>query len=130
MQQVLLIALGGSLGSVARYGVSTLVYTIAGEGFPFGTLVVNITGSFLIGFVAELIDATLVPSAWRSMASIGFIGGYTTFSTYTFETLTLVREGEVRLATLNVVGNNVLGLLLAAFGIYACRILVKLFLCR
>jgi len=126
MQQLLLIAAGGSLGCVARYGISIFVYNATGGVFPWGTLAVNLTGSFIIGIVAELFEIALIPSAWRSFVTIGFVGGYTTFSTYTFETLNLIREGELKLATFNVFGSNVLGVICVALGIYSTRMFLKI----
>ena len=127
MQQVLLIAVGGSLGAVARYGLSTFVYHATTETFPWGTLVVNLTGSFLIGVFIELFDTSIIPSEWRSFITIGFLGAYTTFSTYSLETVNLLRDGELRLATFNVVGSNLLGIIFVVFGIYSSRLLLKLF---
>jgi CrcB protein len=126
MRHVVLIAVGGSLGCLARFGMSTMVHGFTGEVFPYGTLLVNVTGSFLIGVLAEVFDAALIPSPWRSLVTIGFIGGYTTFSTYTLETLNLLRDGELRLAGLNFLGNNVLGLVAVAAGLYTSRMLIKL----
>jgi CrcB protein len=127
MQQVLLIAVGGSLGAVARYGLSTFVYHTTSETFPWGTLVVNLTGSFLIGVVIELFDTAIIPTEWRSLITIGFLGAYTTFSTYTLETVNLLRDGELRLATLNIVASNLIGILFVVLGIYSSRLLLKLF---
>jgi len=127
MQQILLIALGGSLGAVARYGLSTMVYQATSAAFPWGTLAVNLTGSFLIGVSVELFEAALVPAAWRSFLAIGFLGAYTTFSTYSVETVSLLRDGELRLAAFNVIGSNLAGLLLVALGIYCSRLFLKLF---
>lgn len=127
MQQVLLIALGGSLGAVARYGLSTLVYHQTNEIFPWGTLVVNLTGCFLIGILVELFDTAIIASQWRSFITIGFIGAYTTFSTFSFETLNLLRDGEIRLASFNIIANNILGIVLVLVGIYSSRVIIKLF---
>ena len=126
MQQVLLIAAGGSLGAVARYGVSTFVYHTTGETFPWGTFIVNLTGSFLIGFYIDLFDTTLIPTAWRSFITIGFLGAYTTFSTYTLETVNLIRDGELRLAVANIVVSNVACILFVVLGMYSSRILLKM----
>lgn len=126
MQQLLLIALGGSLGAVARYSLSTVVHHAASETFPWGTLAVNLSGSFLIGLVIELLDVTMIPTEWRSFLAIGFLGAYTTFSTFTLETVNLLREGEFGLATVNLLAANVAGILLVVGGIYASRLLLKL----
>jgi len=127
MQQVLLIAFGGSLGAVARYGLSTFVYHSTSETFPWGTLVVNLTGSFLIGVFIELFDTAIIPTEWRSFITIGFLGAYTTFSTYTLETVNLLRDGELKLATFNVLASNLIGIIFVALGIYSSRLLLKLF---
>jgi fluoride exporter len=126
MQQVLLIAAGGSLGAVARYGVATFVYHTTGETFPWGTFIVNLTGSFLIGLFIELFDTTVIPTAWRSFITIGFIGAYTTFSTYTLETVNLIRDGELRLALSNVVVSNAACILFVVLGMYSSRVLLRM----
>jgi CrcB protein len=127
MQQVLFIALGGSLGAVARYGVSSYVLTAVSEIFPWGTLIVNLSGSFLMGVVIELFEHTIVPPNLRSLITIGFLGAYTTFSTYSMETVNLLRDGEVRLATTNFLLSNVLACLLFILGLYCSRASFKLF---
>ncbi len=126
MQQALFIAVGGAFGALARFGVSTLVYQAGGGTFPSGTLVVNITGSLLIGVLMELFDAAVIPPEWRSLLTIGFLGAYTTFSTYTYETIQMLREGEFGLATLNVIGSNAAGLGSVVAGIYVARLLLKM----
>jgi CrcB protein len=127
MQQLTLIAVGGSLGALARYGLSTFVYQLAGEIFPWGTLVVNLSGSYLIGVFIELFDTAVFPPAWRSLITIGFLGAYTTFSTYTLETVNLIRDGELRLATVNVLAGNIAGIFLVFLGISSARFVLRLF---
>ena len=127
MQQLFLIALGGSFGALARYGLSTFVYNFTNETFPWGTLIVNLSGSFLIGMFIEIFGTSVIQSEWRSFITIGFIGAYTTFSTYALETVNLLRDGELRLASLNVIASNVLGILFVVLGIYSFRLLLKLF---
>ncbi len=126
MQQLALIAVGGSLGALARYGVSTLVYHLAGETFPWGTLLVNLSGSFLIGMFLELFDTAVVPPVWRSFFTIGFLGAYTTFSTYTLETVNLLRDGELRLAAVNVLASNIAGIIFVLAGIASARLVLRL----
>jgi len=97
MLEYFLIAAGGAIGSVARYWVSGVVAQRVGEFFPFGTLVVNITGSLLIGFFATLTDPDgrfLVNPSFRQFVMIGVCGGYTTFSSFSLQTLNLARDGE------------------------------------
>lgn len=127
MQQVLLIALGGSLGAVARYGVATWVYQHTGTSFPWGTLIVNVSGSFAIGFLTALFESTIVPTGWRSVLTIGFLGAYTTFSTFSLETMNLLREGEMRLAAGNIVLSTAAGLAAVVLGIYTFRLFFRLF---
>lgn len=126
MQHVLLIALGGSLGAVARYGLATWIYGQTGTSFPWGTLIINVTGSFAIGFLAELFETTLTPAEWRSFLTIGFLGAYTTFSTFSLESFNLFRGGELRLAAVNILLSVIAGLIAVVLGIYAFRLLTKI----
>lgn len=126
MQNVLLIALGGSLGAIARYGLATWIYQQTGTTFPWGTLIINLTGSFAIGFLAELFETTLAPAGWRSFLTIGFLGAYTTFSTFSFETFTMLRDGELRLAAANILLSTIVGLIAVVLGIYGFRIITRI----
>jgi CrcB protein len=125
MAPIVLIALGGSLGAIARYGVSTYVLGSVNSVYPWGTLVVNLSGCLLLGVCVEVFDQLLVPANLRSFIAIGFLGAYTTFSTYSLETINLLREGEFRLAGANVLVSNILGLAFLLAGIYLSRVSIK-----
>ena len=116
MWQVLAIALGGALGAVVRFGVSLGVYRLAGREFPWGTLAVNGLGSFVMGllFVLLLERGALAPEL-RAAVLVGFLGSFTTFSTFSLETLALVEQGEPVRALLNV-GASVLLCLVVCWG--------------
>jgi CrcB protein len=114
--------LGGALGTGARYALSGLAVLRWGEAFPWGTLLINITGSFLISFFAGITGPGgrwLVHPTGRLFFVVGICGGYTTFSSYSFQTLKLAREGEWLLAGANVVGSNVCCLLAVWLGFLA-----------
>ncbi len=104
MVQIILIALGGAVGSVLRYLVSSSTYTLFGRDFPYGTLMVNVVGSLLIGFLSVLfLDRFAnIAAELRSLLIIGFLGGFTTFSSFSVETLNLFENGEVTRAMLNI----------------------------
>lgn len=109
---ILSIMFGGALGALARYGVSLGVGYLSWQGFPWATLLVNTTGSFVIGFV--LTTLALKPNFgvfWQSFFIIGFLGAFTTFSTFSLETLRLVTQQQGWLAIANVLANVSLGLL-------------------
>ena len=122
---ILYIALGGSLGALARYGLSKWIHLSASDIFPWGTLAVNLTGCFLIGFFFELFETSVIPADLRSFITIGFIGAYTTFSTYSLESVNLLREGQIKLFVTNILLSTLLGLLLVVTGLYASRFLLK-----
>ena len=111
MQKYFLIALGGALGSIARYWVGSTVANRMGTRFPYGTFVINITACVIIGFsltfLARRVDLN---PAWRFLIPVGFIGAYSTFSTYEWETLSTIRNGAFFLAALYAVGSFILGL--------------------
>ena len=111
MSLYLWIALGGALGTVARFALSGLVAHHVGETFPWGTLVVNVSGSFVIGFFATVVGPEgrfLVGPAPRHFVMTGILGGFTTFSSFSLQTLTLVREGDWLRAGANAAGSLVL----------------------
>ena len=103
LPRVALVAIGGLVGSVARYTLAGAVQGLSGAGFPAGTLAVNVLGSFVIGLVMTLsLDRGLVDEELRILLTTGFCGGFTTMSTFSYETLALLREGEQLLALGNV----------------------------
>ena len=111
MQKYLLIASGGAFGSVLRYWVGSTISSRAGTRFPYGTLVINITACVIIGFTLTYLGkrADLSP-AWRFFVPIGFIGAYSTFSTYEWETLSTMRSGAFFLAGIYAFGSLIVGL--------------------
>jgi CrcB protein len=125
MKQMLFIALGGSIGALARFGIAKFVNQISGGVFPWGTMTVNFIGLFVIGFLYELFEKTLVPSEIRLFLTVGFLGALTTFSTYGMETVTLFRNGQYGAAIVNIVLSNVVGIVLVVAGIFVARVMIK-----
>lgn len=125
MKQMLFIALGGSIGALARFGIAKYVNQISGGVFPWGTMTVNFIGLFVIGFLYELFEKTLVPSEIRLFLTVGFLGALTTFSTYGMETITLFRNGQYGAAVVNIVLSNVVGIALVVAGIFVARVMIK-----
>ena len=105
MNQLFVIALGGAFGAVLRFAVSSGVYQWLGRGFPYGTLAVNIFGSFLIGLLTEalILQRIAITIEYRSAILIGMLGSFTTFSTFSLETLYLIEQGNLIKAALNIV---------------------------
>ena len=111
MQKYFLIAVGGALGSMARYWVGSMVANRMGTKFPYGTFVINITACVIIGFSLTLLARRAdINPAWRLLVPVGFIGAYRTFSTYEWETLSTLRSGAFFLASLYAVSSLILGL--------------------
>lgn len=117
MQKYLLIATGGALGSIARYWVGSLVGSRIGTRFPYGTFVINLTACLIIGFSLTYLGRRVeMNPAWRYLIPIGFIGAYSTFSTYEWETLSTLRAGALALAALYAFGSLLLGLIVTWLG--------------
>lgn len=101
--QIFYIALFGALGCLSRYFLSGWVYNIFGMGFPYGTLVVNATGAYIIGLIMEFsIGSNLISQSLRVGITIGFLGGLTTFSTFSYETFRFLEDGEFLIASINI----------------------------
>ena len=113
------VAVGSALGGVARYWCSGIVARLVGETFPWGTLVVNVVGSLLIGFIATISGTDgrfIIPAEARQFLMVGILGGFTTFSSFSLQTLNLLREGEILPAGANIVLSVVLCLLAVWLG--------------
>lgn len=110
MQSILLVGIAGAAGAVSRYAVGILAQRSLGNQFAFGTLLVNVVGCLLLGFLLEVErNTTLVPHPLRLLFAVGFLGAFTTFSTFGYETMRYLQEGSGNLALLNVAANLVLG---------------------
>ena len=104
MANIFIIGIGGFLGAITRYGVALWIGQRWGRSFPLGTFVINVSGSFLIGLLMSLFtERFMVNPQWRLMLVVGFLGAYTTFSTFEYETGTLLKDGEWMISLLNVV---------------------------
>jgi fluoride exporter len=119
----LLIGIGGFLGANARYLVAGWIAERCGAAFPYGTLVINVSGSFLLGLFLELItDRFITHPYWRPFFAIGFLGGYTTFSAFSFESFSLLLERSFLLAATNMAGSVLLGQLAVLTGMMVARL--------
>ena len=121
--QYLVISLGGILGANARHVLGTWIAQRYGTSFPYGTLVINISGSFVIGLFLTLISERFVlhPN-WRLFFVVGFLGAYTTFSTFSYESVVLLQNGSWRLGLVNMVGSVVLGPIAVVIGMAVARL--------
>ena len=122
--RTLLVGIGGFLGASARYLLGGAIYRWLPATFPWATLVINVTGCFGIGFLAVLVEERMLlgPGA-RLFLMVGILGGYTTFSTFGYETIALVRESSFAAAAVNVLGQVALGLVAVWAGAAAARVL-------
>jgi fluoride exporter len=124
--KILLLAAGGAIGTVGRYAVAGLTHRYIDGTFPYGTLMVNLLGSLIIGMLWGTWETANISSHLRTFIFIGILGGFTTFSTFSLETMNLFREGEIRTAIINVLANNILGIILVFAGFFAARGLINL----
>lgn len=125
MQKYFLIALGGSLGAIARYWVGAEVADRLGVKFPYGTFVINMSACVIIGFSLTYLGKHVeLNPAWRYLIPTGFVGAYSTFSTYEWETLSSLRTGAFSLAALYAIGSLLLGLLAAWAGMVLAEIIL------
>jgi CrcB protein len=120
LEKIVLIAAGAVLGANARYWLGAWAAERWGAAFPYGTLLINVSGSLLIGwFMAFAAGRTLVDPRWRLLFVTGFLGAYTTFSTYSYESLSLFTRGQWLPGLVNALGSAGLGILAAALGAWA-----------
>ena len=124
MLDFLAISAGAIVGANARYLVSRYFLKLLGPVFPYGTLFINLTGSFVAGlFLARVSERVLIDPRWRLFVVIGFCGGFTTFSSYAYETVAYFERGQWLLLAANIVTNNLLSLAAAAAGMALARVL-------
>lgn len=117
MMNVLVIGIGGFMGAVARYGISVWIGQRWGRSFPLGTFVINVSGSFLIGLLMTLMAERFTEDPqWRLLLVVGFLGAYTTFSTFEYETGALLKDGEWLFAMLNIILSVVVGFIALKLG--------------
>ncbi len=122
IQQLSLVAAGGAIGAMLRFLISSTVAQLFGRDFPYGTLLVNVLGSFLIGVTFVLLTERIADgSAWRAFLVVGVLGALTTFSTFSMETVHLLQAGLLERALTNVLANVVLCLLACWFGLLLMR---------
>ena len=124
MLKYVAVGVGGFLGAIARYALGTYIGGRYGLRFPLGTFVINVSGSFLIGLILTLLARTTASAYWRYLIPIGFIGAYTTFSTFEYETLRAIQEGQLMTGFLNVALSLVVGFIAVWVGAELGRVLV------
>lgn len=123
MLRIAAVAVGAALGANLRYGLALWAAKRWGSGFPWGTMIINVSGSLLIGLAIGLAASRLaLTPTWRLLVVTGFCGGYTTFSTFAYETYELLNAGSILRAVFNATGSMLLGLLAVMAGILAARL--------
>jgi CrcB protein len=123
LSQIIFLAIAGVLGTLSRYGLSGLVQRLSGAGFPYGTLIVNVFGCLIIGFVMQIgLNTDIIPRTLRVTITIGFLGAFTTFSTFSYETVSYLQDSAWLLASLNIISNLGLCLLSTIIGTVLGRI--------
>lgn len=124
MIKLLYVSFGGMAGALLRYATSSLVNNWMGISFPYGTFTVNMIGSFLIGLLWGLSDLLSLSSNMRMFLFVGFLGSFTTFSTFALESLNYIRDNQTKTAIINILVSNTAGILLALAGLLLARILI------
>jgi fluoride exporter len=120
----LAISLGAVVGANLRYWMSRYALRTMGAGFPYGTLTINTLGSFVLGFFMVWVsERAILDPRWRLLIAVGFCGGYTTFSSYAYETVAFFEQGQWTLMTVNFLANNVLACLAVVAGMALARVL-------
>ncbi|MCD6578831.1 fluoride efflux transporter CrcB [bacterium] len=127
MLKVMYIFLGGGFGAISRYGLSRYFYKLTNVSFPWGTFFINIFGAFFIGLFVNLFNKLIVPNNFKLFLLVGFLGAFTTFSTYTFESIDLLLKGSIRSGISNIVFLNLFALIATLFGIYSSRYIFRWF---
>jgi CrcB protein len=122
LAHLIVVATGGALGAVSRYAVSGWVQGWAGARFPWGTLCVNLLGCFLLGFLAGRWERATAPASWRLLWGVGFLGAFTTYSTFALETGTMLRDGAWTGAGAYTILHVALGLVAVFAGLMAARL--------
>ena len=123
MSKLALLMLTGAVGTLARYGLQGVVQKSAGASFPWGTLAVNLTGCFVFGLIWALAEERLlIRPETRSVILIGFLGSFTTFSSFVFETSELLRDGQWAMAIGNLAAQNILGIAIFFAGLFIGRL--------
>ncbi len=118
MLKILFISIAGALGAVSRYGLSSLVHRVMGKNFAWGTLTVNVAGCLIIGFLFDwMLNADTISPSLRLALTVGFLGAFTTFSAFSYETLEFANRGMWGMAGLNVAANVVLGVFAVVLGL-------------
>jgi len=125
--KIVLLLIGGAIGTLGRYSISGVAHNIYLGTFPIGTMAVNLLGSLFIGFLWGILDIGNLSVNTRTFLFIGVFGGFTTFSSYALETLTLFKNGDVKFAIGNVLATNFLGLLFVFVGFIVAKQILHLF---
>lgn len=124
MREVLIVSLGAIVGANSRYLLSRYAAKLMGPVFPYGTLIINLSGSFIVGFfIVWTSERVFIDPRWRLLVVVGFCGSFTTFSSYAYESMAYFEQGQWLLMWSNILSNNVLCLLAVLAGIALARVL-------
>ena len=126
MRLLIMVGIAGAAGALSRYGLSNAVSRICGGNFPWGTLCVNLIGCFLIGLIMHIsLNTDIIPNEWRTTIIVGFLGAFTTFSSFSYETIGLIEKSDYTAATGNIAINVIAGLTATIVGLTVGKIITS-----